>query len=60
MYDAILIVINRYIKIAIYLSIIKKINAIKLKKLLMQEVFLKFNAFKNIIINREFVFISDF
>ena len=33
-YDVILVIINRYIKIAIYISIIKKINAIKLEELL--------------------------
>ena len=59
-YDTILIVVNRYIKIIVYISTIKKINAIELKKLLMREVFLKFNAFEDIIINREFVFISAF
>ena len=33
-YNAILVIINKYIKITIYIFIIKKINAIKLKKLL--------------------------
>ena len=51
-YNAILIVVNRYIKIIIYISIIKKINAIKLKKILIREVFLKFDAFEDISINR--------
>ena len=60
MYNAILIVVNRYIKIIIYISIIKKINAIELKKLLIWEVFLKFNALEDIIINREFIFINAF
>ena len=59
-YDAILIVMNRYIKIIVYISIIKKINAIELKKLLMRKVFLKFGAFEDIITNREFVFTSAF
>ena len=60
MYNAILIIVNRYIKIIVYISIIKKINAIKLKKLLMREVFLKFGALEDIIINREFVFTNAF
>ena len=60
MYNAILIIVNRYIKIIIYISIIKKINAIELKKLLMREVFLKFDALEDIVINREFVFTSTF
>ena len=60
MYDVILIVVNRYIKITVYISIIKKINAIKLKELLIRKVFLKFDALEDIIINREFVFISIF
>ena len=59
-YDAILIVVNRYIKIIVYILTIKKINAIELKKLLMREVFLKFGAFEDIITNREFVFTSAF
>ena len=59
-YDAILIVVNRYIKIIVYIPTIKKINAIELKELLMREVFLKFGALEDIIINREFVFTSAF
>ena len=59
-YDAILIVVNRYIKITVYIFTIKKINTIELKKLLMRKVFLKFEAFEDIIINREFVFTSAF
>ena len=51
---------NRYIKIIVYISTIKKINAIELKKLLIWEVFLKFDALKDIIINRKFVFINIF
>ena len=51
---------NRYIKIIVYISTIKKINAIELKKLLIREVFLRFNALEDIIINREFVFINAF
>ena len=59
-YDAILIVVNRYIKIIVYIFTIKKINAIELKKLLIQKVFLKFDALEDIIIDREFVFRSAF
>ena len=53
-------VVNRYIKIIIYIFIIKKINAIELKKLLILKIFLKFDAFEDIIINREFVFTNTF
>ena len=59
-YDAILIVVNRYIKIIVYISTIKKINIIELKELLMREVFLKFDALEDIIINRKFIFTSAF
>ena len=33
-YNAILVIVNRYIKIIIYIFIIKKINIIELKRLL--------------------------
>ena len=59
-YDAILVIVNQYIKIIVYISIIKKINVIELKKLLIREVFLKFDALEDIVINREFVFINTF
>ena len=59
-YNAIIIIVNRYIKIIIYISIIKKINAIKLKKLLIRDIFLKFDALENIIINYKFIFINAF
>ena len=59
-YDVILVIVNRYIKIIVYISTIKKINAIELEKLLIQKVFLKFDALEDIVIDREFIFISEF
>ena len=59
-YDAILVVVDRYTKMAVYLPTTKKINAVELEELLMQEVFLKFGAPEGIITDRGSVFTSGF
>ena len=59
-YDTILIIVDRYIKIIRYLSITKKINVFDLEQLLMKEIFLRFNLLKDIVTNRDSVFTSAF
>ena len=59
-YNAIFIVINKYIKIIRYFLIIKKIDSIKLLDLFYNEIIFKFNKFNNIVINRKSIFINTF
>ena len=59
-YDTILIIIDRYIKIIKYFFIIKKINAIQLLNLFYKKIVLKYDTFNDIIINRNFFFTSAF
>ena len=59
-YDAILIIVDRYIKMIRYLSITKKINVFDLEQLLMKEIFLRFDSSEDIVTNRDSVFTSAF
>ena len=59
-YNAILIIINKYFKIIRYILYISEINASELNKQLIKEIFLKFNRLKFIISNREFTFIFKY
>ena len=59
-YDSIFVIINKYIKMMRYLSIIKKINIMKLLDLFYKKIILKFDIFNDIIINREFIFTNTF
>ena len=59
-YDAILIIVDRYIKMMRYLSITKKINVFDLEQLLMKEIFLRFDSLEDIVTNRDSVFMSAF
>ena len=59
-YNAILIVINRFTKIIRYLSIIIKIDAAKLAKVFHAEIIYRYDISNKIISNRESIFISDF
>jgi hypothetical protein len=57
-YDSVLVIINRYIKMTFYIFVTKKIIAIKLTKIIFDHVMLKYDASKDVISNREFVFTS--
>ena len=59
-YDTILIIVDRYIKIIKYLLIIKKINIFDLEQLLIKEIFLRFDLLKDIVIDRNSIFMSAF
>ena len=59
-YDSILIIMNRYIKMIKYIFIIVKIDVVALTKMFFEEIVLHFNFFNDIISDKELVFISVF
>ena len=59
-YDSIMMIVNRYIKMTIYVSIKFTMKANKMCDLLFDDVFLKYDSSKNIISNREFLFTNNF
>jgi hypothetical protein len=59
-YDFVLVIINRYIKITFYIFVTKKITIVELTEIIFDHVMLKYNASKNVISNREFVFTSAY
>ena len=59
-YDAIFVVVDRYIKMVRYLLTIKKIDVVKLLNLFYKKIALKFDIFDDVVIDRESVFTSAF
>ena len=59
-YNSILMIINRYIKMIKYVSIIKKINVAKLMKMFCDKIILRFNMSDEIVNDRKFIFINTF
>jgi hypothetical protein len=59
-YDFVLVIINRYIKMTLYIFVTKKIIAIELAKIIFDHVMFKYNASKDVVSNREFVFTSAY
>ena len=59
-YDAILVVVDRYTKMARYLPTTKTINAIELADLIFEEIILKFGALDGIVSDRGSVFTSAY
>ena len=55
-----MIIINRYIKMTIYVSIKFTMKTNKMCDLLFDNLFLKYDLSKNIISSREFLFTSNF
>jgi hypothetical protein len=55
-YDFVLVIINRYIKMTFYIFVTKKIIAIELTKIIFNQMMLKYDASKDVVSNREFVF----
>ena len=51
---------NRYIKMTLYISVIKNINAMKLIEIIDKKTNLQFDNSKKIISNRDFVFINSY
>ena len=59
-YNSILVVVNRYTKVAIYLPIIKTINAAGLTDLTYRYIFLKYSWPEGIVSNKGSIFISSY
>ena len=59
-YDAILVVVDRYTKMVQYLPVTKKINAAQLEKLVYKEIFFRYGAPDGIVTDRSSVFTSVF
>ena len=59
-YDSILIVVNRYIKMTKYIFVIVKIDVVALTKMFFEEIVLRFDFFNDIVSDKEFVFTSAF
>ena len=59
-YDSILMIIDRYIKMIKYVSIIKKIDVAKLTKMFFKKIILHFNMSNEIVSDRKFVFTNMF
>jgi hypothetical protein len=59
-YDFVLVIINRYIKMTFYIFVTKKIIAIELAKIIFDHVMLKYDASKDVVSNREFVFTNAY
>ena len=59
-YDSILMIINRYIKMIKYISIIKKINAAELTKMFFKKIVLRFDMSNEIVNDKKFMFTNVF
>jgi hypothetical protein len=59
-YDFVLVIINRYIKMTFYIFVTKKITIVELTKIIFDHVMLKYDVSKNVVSNREFVFTSAY
>ena len=59
-YDSCLIIINRYTKKILYISVTKNINAMKFIEIIDKKVILQFDNSKKIISNRNFVFTNSY
>ena len=59
-YNVILIIINRYIKIIIYLFMFIIIDVVALTKLFFIKIVYRYNIFYNIVNNRDFMFTNVF
>jgi hypothetical protein len=59
-YDFVLVIINHYIKMTFYIFVTKKIIIVELTKIIFDHVILKYNASKNVVSNKEFVFTNAY
>ena len=59
-YDSILIIIDRYIKMIKYVLIIKKTDVAKLTKMFFKKIILRFDMSDEIMNNRKFMFTNMF
>jgi hypothetical protein len=59
-YDSVLVIIDRYIKMTLYISVTKKITAVELAEIIFDHVMLKYDVSKDVVSNREFIFMSAY
>ena len=59
-YNVILIIINRFIKIIKYLFVKIMIDVVTLTKVFYNEIIYRYNMLNDIVNNRNFVFINNF
>ena len=59
-YDSILMIVDRYIKMIKYVSVIKKTDVAELAEMFFEKVVLHFGMSDEIVSDREFVFTSAF
>ncbi len=59
-YNFVLVIINRYIKITFYIFFTKKIIVAKLTKIKFDYVMFKYDVSKNVVSNKEFVFTNSY
>ena len=59
-YDSILMIVDRYIKMIKYISIIKKIDVAELMKVFFEKIVLRFDMLNEIMSDRNFVFTNEF
>ncbi len=57
-YNFILIIVNYLIKITQYISVIKKLNTVKLTNIYIEQIIYCYKEFKSIVLNWESIFIS--
>ena len=57
-YNACLIIVDHFTKMVLYISIIKKIIAVDLKKIIFQKMILIYETFADIISNKNFIFMN--
>ncbi len=59
-YDSVLVIINRYIKMTLYIFVTKKITIVELTEIIFDHVMLKYDVSKNVVSNRKFVFTNAY
>ena len=59
-YDSCLVIVDRYTKMALYIPVTKKINAVDLAEILFESVVLQFGAPEGIVSDRGSVFTSEY
>jgi hypothetical protein len=59
-YDFVLVIINRYIKMTFYIFVTKKITIVELAEIIFDHVMFKYDVSKNVFSNREFVFTNAY
>jgi hypothetical protein len=61
-YNFVLVIVNRYIKMTFYIFVTKKITIVELIEIIFDHVMFKYDASKtkNVVLNKEFVFTSAY